>query len=180
MGRFRPGGGWTVRRAWVLLFCSAVASAQETPSLAPLGMTQAIDQEMVVLVRARQLQHWMQQPVSLEVSLCIQDRYQSLWPITDDAPPLGHQWNALRIIHGVCQAAIEDSADPSRLVTAGKAQFIERLARLRGVSQSLDSCYSLAAPAVQVDRCLQGVARRPLTELERRVLFADPGQSSPN
>lgn len=167
-------------RAWALLLWATAASAQETAPLPPHAPTPATDQELVMLVRAQQLQHWLQQPVPLAISLCIQDHYQSRWPAIDDATPVAHQENALRMIHETCRAAAEDGANPTRLVTAGKAQLLERLARLRGVSRALDNCHSPTAPSAKVDGCLQSVAGRPLTEQERRLLLAEKDPFSQN
>jgi hypothetical protein len=167
-------------RAWALLFWAAAASAQETVPLPPVAMTPATDQELVTLVRAQRLQNWLQQPVPLAISLCIQDRYRSRWPATDDAPPTAHQENALRMIHEACRAAAEENPSQMRFVTAGKAQFLERLARLRAVSRALDNCNPPTAPTAQVDGCVQSVAGRPLTAQERRLLLGEKDPSSPN
>ncbi len=86
----------------------------------------------------------------------------------------------MRMIHEGCRAEAEDDPSQMRFVTAGKAQFLERLARLRAVSVAMNKCQSPTAPTAQAAGCVQSVAGRPLTEQERRLLLAEKDPSAQN
>lgn len=156
-----------------LLLWTMAASAQEAIRPPAATTVPVTEQDIVTLVRAQQLQDWLQQPVPLAVSVCIEERYRSGWPSGGTESPTDRQENALRMVHEACKATLSDETDPARFVTAGKAQFLERVARLQGVSRALAGCQSATQPTEQVNACAQRVVGRNLSEHERRALLPE-------
>jgi len=139
---------------------------------APAPESQQME-DVQVLLRTGQLQQWLNQPITLDQGLCIQQRYSMRWPAAPNGPSTYREEDVLRLAREFCTAAAGDGKDePLRLVIAAKANFQDRLKRLYGLRLTIQACVKQSAAAHTVEACVIQAAGRPLSEQEQRWILA--------
>lgn len=156
-----------------LLLWTLTVAGQDADRTAEASVRMRADQDFNTLVRAQQLQGWLQSPLGLDVALCIQHRWNTNWPSDENQSLSDRQADTLRMVHEACRAAVSGGEESSRFITAGKKEFLERMGRLQQLTLTLERCRSMSQTPAQQVNCLQKVAKRPLSEHERRALLPE-------
>jgi len=139
---------------------------------APVPESQQLE-DVQLLLRTGQLQQWLNQPITLNQGLCIQQRYSMRWPAAPTGPSTDREEDVLRLAREFCTAASGDGKDDSlRLVTDAKANFQDRLKRLYGLRLTIQACVKQSAAGQALEACVIQAAGRPLSEQEQTWLMA--------
>lgn len=143
----------------------------------------AVNLDARALIRAAQLQSWLDGPVPLAQALCMQQRLAARWPGAPQQALDERDRDRLRLAQEHCATAVaaDDDTTDLRLVGAARATLQQQLTRLLGLQARIRDCRDRAgagdAPPAAAGRpalaaCVAQLLGRPVGEAELRELVA--------
>lgn len=188
--------GWPAAAAVMLLALGAAQGQAAEPAArssmlqevaaspaAPLSVADA-----TALLRTGQLIEWLNEPLTLANSLCIQAAYLSTWPKAAQGPSNDRQEELLRQAREQCgnasdgresSAGVTSAAPATRLIAVAREDFKAMLLRLHGPQLAIRSCRQASPDAAVQGACLRQVMGREISVKERDWLLAAAGGGKP-